>query len=219
MPKRLLATLLPTRSPTPLDGAAVRDTLRHVFRDPAFAERSWGELLFLRLVDLMRGLIALVRGSGVSGPAVFWTAVAVLAAVVTAVLVRYTIRREALPRRRGGAAVAMGDAWMEAEVAAREGRYDVAAHRLYAAVVAALAQAGLVRVHASKTAGDYLRELRRGRPAERVGAAGSRDAAQAFAPFARGYQAVVYGPRAVDRARYEALRASALPLLGPVDRP
>jgi len=153
----------------------------------------------------------------VTGPGVFWTTVVLVAVVVAAIAVRYAVRREAMPRRRAGArAAAAGDAWAAAEAAARDGRYDVAAHQLYAAVVAALARAGLVRTHASKTAGDYLRELRRARDAARGGPA---DVAQAFAPFARGYQAVVYGPRAVDRERYEALRASARPLLdGPLER-
>lgn len=164
--------------------------------------------MLLRLRDLFRELFGLVGRVGSTGPGFFWTTVALLAAVIAAIAVRYALRREALPRRHAGvgAAFAPGDAWTDAEAAAREGRYDVAAHRLYAAVVAALARAGLVRAHASKTEGDYLRELRRARDAR-------SDVAQAFAPFARGYQAVVYGPRAVDRARYEALRASALPLL------
>lgn len=175
-----------------------------MFRGPAFAERSWTDLLLLRLLDLLRLLVALVRRSGVVSKGGFWTTVLLLAIVIAAIIVRQVLRREALPRTRArGGAHAMGDAWMAAELAAREGRYDDAAHQLYAAVVTTLARDGLVRAHASKTAGDYLRELWRGR----------KDVAQRFAPFARGYQAVVYGPRAVDLTRYEALRASALPLL------
>lgn len=167
-------------------------------------------MLLLRLVDAVRWLFALVRGSGTAGAATFWTVVAVGVALLAAVIARQALRREGGPRRRRtGAGVAAGDAWTEAETAATEGRYDVAAQRLYAAVVGALARAGLVRAHASKTAGDYLRELRRGGPgAER------EEAVRAFAPFARGYQAVAYGPRAVDRERYEALRASARRLVG-----
>ncbi len=191
-----------------LDGAAVRDTIAAVFRGPAFAERSWAELAWLRLLDVLRALFSAVRGPGVAGPVMFWSAVAVLAALIAGAAVRLAARREALPRRRrAGAPGGVGDAWAEAEAAAGAGRYDVAAQRLYAGVVAALARAGVVRPHASKTAGDYLRELRR------AGAPAAVEFAHAFAPFARGYQAVVYGPRAVDRARYEALRASARPLL------
>ena len=159
----------------------------------------------------MRWLTTLVQRSGVTRPGAFWTTVALLAAVVAALVARYVVRREVLPRRRAGPTPAVSDAWADAEAAARDGRYDVAAHRLYAAVVFALARAGLVRAHASKTAGDYLRELRRTRGGSRGGA--TPEVAQAFAPFARGYQAVVYGPRQVDRERYEALRASARPLL------
>ncbi|HEY0777542.1 MAG TPA: DUF4129 domain-containing protein [Gemmatirosa sp.] len=176
-----------------------------MFRGPAFAERSWAQLLMLRAADLVRQLFVLVQRSGVTGPGAFWTTVALLAAVAAAATARRVARREQLPRLRTRSAAAAGDALDDAEAAAREGRYDVAAHRLYAGVVAALARAGLVRAHASKTAGDYLRELRR--------AGGGVDVVQAFAPFARGYQAVVYGPRGVDRDRYEALRASARPLL------
>jgi hypothetical protein len=139
--------------------------------------------------------------------------------VVAYALTRAAQRREGraratAPHPAGGT----GDPRAAAEAAALRGEYAAASHHLYAAVLAALEARGLVRLHPSRTAGDYARELRRAPPRPARAAdpalAGARAAAAgAYAPFARGYEAVVYGPHPADRARYEALRAAAAPLL------
>jgi hypothetical protein len=125
------------------------------------------------------------------------------------------------PTRPGGERAGREDPLRAADRAAAEGRYGEAAHHLYAAAVAALAARGLVRPHPSQTAGDSARELRRraaaaattGPPAPAAGDAAH--AAAAYGRFARGFEAVVYGPRPADRAAFDALRAAAAPVVAP----
>jgi riboflavin biosynthesis pyrimidine reductase len=60
-----------------------------------------------------------------------------------------------------------------------------------------------VRLHASKTAGDYARELaRRGSPAR-----------SAFQQFRRRYDAVIFGAGTCDADEYAALLRDAAPIL------
>ncbi len=53
------------------------------------------------------------------------------------------------------------DAWSEAQSLAAQGRFTEASHALYFAVLERLVAADGVRLHPSKTSGDYLRDLRR----------------------------------------------------------
>lgn len=207
----------------PLDPAAVRDTLDAVARSAAFT-RPWRERFLVWLFDVGRQIARLIRGSGVTSPVVFWTVAVLAAGLLTWAVVRALDRREGGGRTgRGGRPALAGDSLQAAELAAAAGRYAEGAHHLYAAVVEALAARALVRPHPAKTAGDYGRELRR-RTASTSGPAGAstaggattREAARAYAIFARGYEAVVYGPRAPDRAAYEALRRAADALVAPV---
>jgi hypothetical protein len=94
------------------------------------------------------------------------------------------------------------DAWREAETLAAAGRYTEAAHALYRAALALLAARGLVRLHESKTSGDYARELRRrGVPAY-----------AAFRRFGTRYDRIIYGTGQCDAADYAVLLADAQPL-------
>lgn len=217
---------LPAGRRAPLDPAAVRDTLDAVARSAAFT-RPWRERLLVWLVDGVRQVARLIRGSGVTSPVVFWMVAVLGAALLTWAVVRALDRREGARRSERGGHAAAGDPLLAAESAAAAGRYAEGAHHLYAAVVASLAAAALVRPHPAKTAGDYGRELRR-RAAARgpLGAVantargdapgpGAHEAARAYAIFARGYEAVVYGPRAADRAAYAALRRAADALIAP----
>jgi hypothetical protein len=205
-------------APGALGGAAARDTLDAVFRLPAFSrplrETFWGWVgsAVGRLWQVLGGARAAAT------PALFWTVAAAAAVLLVYAVARAASRREG--GRRGPARAAAGgaaDPRRAAASAAAAGDFAAAAHHLYAAVLAALGARALVRLHPSKTAGDYARELRapargvaRGAaPAERALAAG------AYGAFARGYEAVVYGPRAPDQARYAALAAAAAPLLDP----
>jgi hypothetical protein len=168
-----------------------------------------------------------LRGPALTTPAAFWIAAGVAVLLVAYAVTRAVQRREVRARTAGArTGAAAGDPRQAAEAAAARGDYAAAAHHLYAAVLAALAARGLVRLHPANTAGDYARELRRAprtlrgtRPAD-PGLAGARAAASGpYAAFARGYETVVYGPHAPDRVRYEALRAAAAPLLTGEPRP
>jgi len=91
------------------------------------------------------------------------------------------------------------DAWLVAQELAASGDFTGAAHALYVALLASLAKRDLLRLHPSKTIGDYLRELRR-RPAAPT---------QTMLEFARTYELVAYGLRTCDADRYDRLRALA----------
>jgi hypothetical protein len=103
---------------------------------------------------------------------------------------------------RGGMA-ALTDPWSEAQRLATLGDFTGAAHALYAALLGAIARREPVRLHDSKTVGDYARELR-GLASPRFGG---------FREFARAYETVVYGLGSCDRARYDRLLALATPLV------
>jgi hypothetical protein len=103
-------------------------------------------------------------------------------------------------RSRGGR-----DPWVIAQEAAARGDFTAAAHALYQALLEAVARRGEVRLHESKTLGDYVRELR-----ARSSALFGR-----FRDFARAYEVVIYGIGVCDRERFERLRALALPVIRP----
>jgi hypothetical protein len=107
-------------------------------------------------------------------------------------------------RARGGRGDAERiDPWRAAQSEAAAGRYTDAAHLLYRALLEAVSRQDAVRLHPSKTVGDYVRELRARRSA-------------VFAPFrdfARAYETVVYGAGSADRDRYETLYALAAPIV------
>jgi len=97
------------------------------------------------------------------------------------------------------------DAWTTAQELAAQGDFTGAAHALYVALLGNLARRELLRLHPSKTIGDYLRELRR-RPAAPV---------QTVREFARAYEVVAYGLRACDADRYARLHALAVQVIEP----
>ena len=114
--------------------------------------------------------------------------------------------RSVVGRPAGGFAGAFfraADPWARAQALAEAGDHTAAAHALYAALLEAAARAQQVRLHPSKTAGDYARELR---------SRGSR-LAQRFREFARDYEVVIYGDQRCDADRYERLFALAVPML------
>ncbi len=112
--------------------------------------------------------------------------------------------RARLAQRHAAGAVG-GDPWARAQQEAAAGRYTDAAHLLYQAILVALAGRERLRLHPSKTVGDYARELR----------ARSSSAFPGYREFARLYETVVYGLQHCDRERWERLQALALAITGP----
>jgi hypothetical protein len=102
-------------------------------------------------------------------------------------------------RARPGAVQGSGDPWAEADRIAATGDYTTAAHLLYRGLTERLAAAAQLRLHPSKTSGDYARELRtRGSPAYAE-----------FGRFGRRYDRVLFGTGMCDAETYAALREHA----------
>lgn len=162
---------------------------------------SWVGGLLDRLFDAIGG-----------SPAAQWGARATVVVVVGLLLAR--VAYVLWERYAGGgharlgrvrAAGGGGDPWLRAQQEAAAGRYTEAAHLLYQAILVALAGRERLRLHPSKTIGDYARELR----------ARSSGAFPGYREFARTYETVVYGLQHCDRERWERLHALALAITGP----
>ncbi len=195
------------QQPTP---EAVRDTLAAIFRQPAY-ERSLRSTLWTRFTrwfgDIVDRLTDFTGGSAT----VAWTlrVLTVLAIVLIVARLGYVLwaRRPAGTGARGrpGSADVLDDSWSRARTEAAAGRYTEAAHLLYAALLEALAVRERLRLHPSKTLGDYTRELR----------ARSSAALGGFRDFAGSYETVVYDHQECDRERYELLHSLASRLVAP----
>ncbi|MBX6331799.1 MAG: DUF4129 domain-containing protein [Gemmatimonadaceae bacterium] len=199
--------------------STIRSTVDAVFRDPAFRRISlWGKFVdwlgnvLLQLWVLIRPVFGTLRES----PTLYWTVIALVALILAAVIARAVyvwyartqagapgLAWERSPLRRLGR-----DPWQAAQELAAQGNFTDAAHALYAALLEAAARQQQVRLHPSKTVGDYVRELR-----GRSSALFAR-----FREFARSYETVIYGIGHCDASRYERLYALALPIVQPDGR-
>lgn len=196
------------------DSAIARAT-HAVFLDPAYGhatlrQRAWSFLseLLHRVLSWLGSLFGALRDSS---PAV-WVAIALAAALFLAVLAGVVIewrerRLDAARARQAERATAVrwDDPWRASQDLAARGDFTQAAHALYAALLDSAARRQQVRLHPSKTVGDYARELR------------MRSSAllERFRAFAGVYEVVVYGLGQCDAARYQRL----LELAGPAVRP
>ena len=192
--------------------AAAVDT---VFRDPAFQRLTlrqtawhWFESLLLRAFGAFARWYDQLHAS----PVLFWTLLLIVAALVAAIVLRAVVMwrwqhldvaRGAVWRgmRRGGG----DDPWAAAENLAAAGDYTSAAHALYAAMLESAARQQQIRLHPSKTVGDYVRELR----------THSSSLFTRFREFGRSYEVVIYGIGSCDAARYHQLYALAVPVVRP----
>lgn len=95
--------------------------------------------------------------------------------------------------------------WALAQSLAAAGDYTAAAHALYLALLEGLARREQLRLHPSKTAGDYIRELR----------ARSSALLPTVRDFTRGYELVAYGFRECDAERYARLHSLASAVIRP----
>ena len=198
----------PASPPAPT--AAIRDSVAAVFRQPAYArslkESTWNRALTW-LGELFQRMFEAVHGSRV----VYWTTVSLLTLLVVAVVARAAylgyLRRDLGATGRGGRSGGPShggrDPWVLAQELAAAGNYTDAAHALYRALLEALARRERVRLHPSKTVGDYVRDLRQR----------SSSLFVRFRDFARSYETVVYGVGHCDRERYERLHALAAPIV------
>jgi hypothetical protein len=190
--------------------AEIRDAVARVFSGGAFdrsATRTLGGVVMDFIGRILARIFDVVSGSPPLRTALVWTGYAIIALVIVR-FVYGAVQRGQLstyrsPADRRGAAAA-GNPWLAAPQAAAKGEYTQAAHFLYAALLVAIARRERVRLHPSKTAGDYVRELRRR----------SSPVFTPFRAFVRAFDFVIYGRGVCDRVQFEQLRAIAAPLLG-----
>jgi hypothetical protein len=177
----------------------IHDTVAAIVRQPAFAGSGRESLLgrFLRyVIARIRDLLEQYHGSA-SARYVVMASLVVLVLIIIARLV--TIRDvDARARRRGvtirGSAID-ADLWGAARQLAADGDFTAASHALYAALLERIARSGDVALHASKTGGDYWRELRRrGSPI-----------APEFRAFSRRFDRVMFGTGSVTAADFDEL--------------
>ena len=117
---------------------------------------QWIADAYHRLFDALGGV---PHGRFIATVAAGVVALLVVARVTYAARLRTASHDGGKTGTRGGSR--SGDPWSEAARLAEGGHFTEAAHALYRATVARLAAGGLVRLHESKTSGDYVRELRR----------------------------------------------------------
>jgi len=193
----------------PWPAPAVHDTVAAIARQAAYS-RTLGTTLWRQLSDWLERMLGdfldQFRGSS-AGRVVTVILLVLLGALVVArfVVAWRSSREDAVA---GDGFVRRGttpDFWSEAERLAATGRFTEAAHALFAALLTSFAQRGEIRLHASKTAGDYARELARHR----------NPAQSSFQAFRRRYDRVIYGLGTCDADEYEALLRDARPLLSP----
>ena len=182
----------------PWPAAAIQDSIAAVIRQRPY-QRSVRATLLDRILDWLAALIRRIFASVSEVPNAKWIVLALAVVVVVAIVVRLVLGNEAEERRRRvrtKAVHGVGDAWAEAERLAAAGNYTEAAPLLYRGVTERLAAAERIRLHPSKTSGDYARELQlRG-----FATAGE------FRQFGRRYDRVMFGVGVCDGPTYAMLR-------------
>jgi len=184
--------------------SAIHDTVAAIARQPEYATPLRRSLLgraFGYLLEKLGDLLALFRGSRDFRI----VAIAAVALIVLAIAGRIIVARQLdVANKRAGLRSGIGrgekrDHWVRSRELAANGDYAGASHALYAAVIDTLVRSGAIKFHASKTSGDYARELRRrGSPA-----------VQDFRAFARHFDRAVYGTAEVDADDYARLTEMA----------
>lgn len=188
----------------PWNAGAVHDTVGALLRDAAYHRSFWSSVAGRILLELGRLLLKVLTAlSHIPGGRA--TVLSIIAVVLLLILGRLFLAADwsdqlLMRRRHPGTIASRLDPWLESERLAAAGDFMGAAHALYQAVVRRLAGSERIRVHASKTSGDYVRELRR---------RGSPTTA-AFQRFGRRFDRVVFGKGVCSAEDYHALRADAL---------
>jgi hypothetical protein len=182
---------------------AIHDTVAVIARQPAYStsiRRSLFGRLLSFLWDRLNDLRELLSGS----PGARLTVMVAVALIIILIVARIVVGRRLEDARarssgRSGVGRTRADNWASARELAAAGDYVAACHALYAAVLDDLARTGALRLHSSKTSGDYARELAR---------RGSR-AAPSFLAFARQFERIVFGSAAAGVDDFERLASVA----------
>jgi hypothetical protein len=143
----------------------VHDTVAAIAEQPAYghgARRSLLGRVFRYLIDRLADLFDAVRGSANARLIL----VLAIGAVVLMIVARIVVDRQFAEARHGRSDVRVRagertNFWSAAEESAQRGAFAEACHLVLAGVLDGLVRSGAVKWHASKTNGDYARELRR----------------------------------------------------------
>ena len=181
----------------------IHDTVAAIARQSAYAIPVRQSLFGRALRWLINRIADILDALGGSRDARV-VVIAAVAVVVLTVIARFAVVRRAEFRRRTGVSLraigsARRDYWAVADELAAANNFVGACHAVYLAVLDTLARSGALTLHASKTPGDYTRELRQRQPG----------VAAEFRAFARQFESAVYGPTEPVAANYEALRQRA----------
>ena len=190
-----------------VDTTAVRDTIAAIASQPAYRRSPTDTLadqLWRALVDAFDRLTQTITGSVTSRRITLIVIGSMLLMVIVRAFINDRATRSLTRRRAPHARQMYGDAWAEAQRLAAAGQYTDAAHALCAAVLQACAARGEVRLHPSKTTGDYARELRRR----------GATAHTPFQGFRKRYDRLVYGELQCSATDYAALLSDATPIMG-----
>jgi hypothetical protein len=193
----------------------IRQVVESVFGADDYGKTTWlmhlGDWLgrmFARFFSWIAPAFGVLRRS----PPLFWAVLIALALLTAAAVARWLYlwrARNALRASGAGwdhlSGASRADAWGAAQMLAARGDYTAAAHALYAALLDAGARQEQIKIHPSKTTGDYVREVRRT----------SSPIFPRLRDFARAYEIVIYGLGVCDRERYERLVSIALPIVAP----
>jgi hypothetical protein len=205
----LQEALHPAQQTSGHSATAIRDTVASVFHASAYdrsAQRTLAGILWDAFERTVRGIFDLFQGSASLRSVALWAGFGLIALIVLRFVYIAAQRGqfEARTRASGTDSVRVSaDPWLAAQRAAADGRYTDAAHFLYGALLQAIARRERLRLHPSKTAGDYVRDLR----------ARSSASFSPFRSFVRAFEFIVYGRGECDRDDFERLRALAEPLL------
>jgi uncharacterized protein DUF4129 len=167
--------------------AAIHDTVATLLRDRAYHRSFWSSLLG-KLLTLIGRFLNWLFDAARSIPGGRNTVITFVVVVIALIILRVLMTGQwdddlAMRRRTGKSRVSRMDPWAEAEALAAAGDFTGAAHALYQAVLRRIAATERVRLHTSKTTGDYARELRRrGSPV-----------AGPFQAFGRRFDRVIFG--------------------------
>lgn len=197
---------------SPITDETIRDTVAAIVRHAGF-DRSFRQTAWQRFLEWLRELFepltrALDRSTVLQRTALYLVILLAIAIVARAVVLARAARVARAEERTGrggrGGDGRFADPWLEAQRLASLGDHTAAAHAAYAAVLGALSRRARIRLHPSKTVGDYARDLRRVQS----------PLAPSYREFARLYEVVIYGVGTCDADRWERLRVLATELVG-----
>jgi len=201
------------QQPSSWPATAIQDTVGAIISERPY-QRSVRATLLDRLYDWFADLVRRLFAEISEVPHAKWIILGIAVVAVLALALRFWLGGEAEARRRRagrGMVVGSSDPWTAADRLAAAGDFTEAAHLLYRGVVERLAASEQIRLHPSKTSGDYARELL---------LKGARAHGE-FRQFGRRYDRVLFDLGSCDAETYAALRDHAkrvVQLLGREER-